>query len=165
MEGQARRTEYAVTDAACFRVRFTQRPPTVKAFCVSRSWAGIADRICRMSYFNNFTASYMEYVHSCFYSENAPKVHNVPYRTREIFMSLVIEADEFERGCKQAASPDAEEMYASFFVYTASNRRYTPTFCSIHLCPNQRAGCRFYPSTGDQQQRRNRGLLRYIFVR
>src|SRR5437868_14840027 len=30
MEGQARRTEYAVTDAACFRVRFTQRTPTVK---------------------------------------------------------------------------------------------------------------------------------------
>jgi len=56
----------------------------------------------------------MEYVHSCFYSENAPKVHNVPYRTREIFMSLVIEADEFERGCKQAASPDAEECMLRF---------------------------------------------------
>jgi len=46
MEGQARRTEYTVTDAACFRVRFTQFTPTVRAFCVSRSWAGIADRIC-----------------------------------------------------------------------------------------------------------------------
>src|SRR5437588_12876062 len=56
----------------------------------------------------------MEYVHSCFYSENAPKVHNVPYRTREIFMSLVIEADEFERGCKQDASPDAEECMLRF---------------------------------------------------
>ncbi len=31
MEGQARRTEYAVTDAACFRVRFTQFAATVKA--------------------------------------------------------------------------------------------------------------------------------------
>src|SRR5437016_2600722 len=56
----------------------------------------------------------MEYVYSRFYSENAPKVHNVPYRTREIFMSLVIEADEFERGCKQAASPDAEECMLRF---------------------------------------------------
>src|SRR5438552_18881992 len=51
----------------------------------------------------------MEYVHSCFYSENAPKVHNVPYRSRKIFMSSAIQADECERGCKQAASPDAEE--------------------------------------------------------
>src|SRR5437762_8644511 len=56
----------------------------------------------------------MEYVHSRFYSENAPKVHNVPYRTRNIFMSLVIEADECERGCKQAASPDAEECMLRF---------------------------------------------------
>jgi hypothetical protein len=31
MEGRARRTEYAVTDAARFRVRYTQRTPTVKA--------------------------------------------------------------------------------------------------------------------------------------
>ncbi len=36
MEGQARRTEYAVTDAACFRVRFTQRTPTVKALRTGR---------------------------------------------------------------------------------------------------------------------------------
>ena len=56
----------------------------------------------------------MEYAHSCFYSENAPKVHNVPYRTRKIFMSLVIQADECERGCKQAASPDAEECMLRF---------------------------------------------------
>src|SRR6266576_6861790 len=107
----------------------------------------------------------MEYVHSCFYSENAPKVHNVPYRTCEIFMSLVIEADESERGCKARRQPRRRGMYASFFVYTASNRRYTPTFCPIHLCSNQRAGCRFYTSTGDQQQRRNCRLLRYSCVR
>src|SRR5439155_23226137 len=29
-------------------------------------------------------------------------------------MSLVIQADEFERGCKQAASPDAEECMLRF---------------------------------------------------
>src|SRR5438132_14338834 len=52
--------------------------------------------------------------HSRFNTENAPKVPNDPYKTRKIFMSLVIEADEFERGCKQAASPDAEECMLRF---------------------------------------------------
>jgi len=37
MEGQAGRTEYAVTDAACFRVRFTQLTATVRALRAGRS--------------------------------------------------------------------------------------------------------------------------------
>lgn len=34
----------------------------------------------------------------CFYSENAPRVHNLPYFVCEIFMllTLTIEADEFK---------------------------------------------------------------------
>ena len=47
MEGQARRTEYAVTDAACFRVRFTQFAATVKALRTGSSWAGKAEHLLR----------------------------------------------------------------------------------------------------------------------
>src|SRR5947208_14761900 len=66
----------------------------------------------------------MEYVHSCFYSENAPKVHNVPYRTCEIFMSLVIEADEFERG-KQAAVPTQRNLCFVFRLHCFSSPLHT----------------------------------------
>src|SRR5436309_3645481 len=85
-----------------------------------------------------------QYVHRCFYSENAPKVHNVPYCSREIFMSLtiVIEADEFERGCKQrrdwrtdlgeAALPDLALITARLHLrFVSSARRYCP-------CPRNR---------------------------
>ena len=37
MERQAGRAEYALTDAACFRVRFTQLSPTVRALRAGRS--------------------------------------------------------------------------------------------------------------------------------
>src|SRR5438445_5231404 len=47
MEGQARRTEYAVTDAACFRVRFTQRTPTVKALRTGRIRVAITRMTCK----------------------------------------------------------------------------------------------------------------------
>ena len=57
MEGQARRTEYAVTDAACFRVRFTQFAATVKALRAGRSRTGIADRIYWIAYFYDFAVN------------------------------------------------------------------------------------------------------------
>ena len=57
MEGQARRTEYAVTDAACFRVRFTQLTATVKALRTGRSRTGIADRIYWIAYFYDFAVN------------------------------------------------------------------------------------------------------------
>ena len=47
MEGQAGRTEYAVTDAACFPVRFTQFTATVRALRAGRSVLSIPSHIFR----------------------------------------------------------------------------------------------------------------------
>src|SRR5213080_1085313 len=88
----------------------------------------------------------MEYVHSCFYSENAPKVHNVPYRTRKIFMSLVIQADECERGCKQAASPDAEECMLRFSFTLLLIAVTHPLFAQFTYAPTCRVP--FLPKHG-----------------
>ncbi len=57
MEGQAGRTEYAVTDAACFPVRFTQFTATVRALRAGRSRTGIADRIYWIVYFYDFAVN------------------------------------------------------------------------------------------------------------